>query len=170
MQKKQQATIQFSMRQIMWPWTFTSNTTVIQRWACRIYIGLTCKQKTKFNTGIISGLYYSRVTISVTFGYYIQLIGQTWLFLTVKPLRHSTIMGRWLYRYTVSINVYLNKDYQYGQYSLVHFFILMLFNLQSFTTKQSENTIQYSVHLAFSDNTLVWYIELWREHYYTVCN
>ena len=41
-------------------------------------------------------LYMYRVTISITFGYYIQLIGQAWLFLTVKPLRHSTIMGRWL--------------------------------------------------------------------------
>ena len=27
----------------------------------------------------------------------IILIGQAWLFVTVKPLRHSTIMGRWLY-------------------------------------------------------------------------
>ena len=43
---------------------------------------------------LLSAAYYSRVTISVTCGYYIQLIGLAWLYLTVKPLRHSTVMDR----------------------------------------------------------------------------
>ena len=47
-----------------------------------------------FGCLVYSAASYSRVTISVTFGYYIQLTGQAWLFLTVKSLRHSTIMGR----------------------------------------------------------------------------
>ena len=42
---------------------------------------------------VLSAAYYSRVAMSITFGYSIQLIGQTWLFLTVKLFRHSTIMS-----------------------------------------------------------------------------
>ena len=41
--------------------------------------------------------YYSRVRERSRFGYYKQLIGRKWLFLTVKQFRNSTIIGRGLY-------------------------------------------------------------------------